>query len=592
MHTLPTASEDETPEVDPPRPRNPTRWVPYLLYFLGAVFLTWKVWRDPAGQVLEDNYQDQVFFEWVLTHGANAVRHLDDPMFSELINAPYGLNLMANTSVLAWSLPLAPVTWLFGAHTTLALLLTMGLFGTAAAWYYALQKLTGSRIAAAVGGGFSGFAPAIVTHTNGHPNIAAQYVLPLIVLTVVGMRDTRRPIRRGLVLAGLVVVQCFINEELLFLTALALGLFLIAYAAARPRELAPVVPSAMKTLGTTALVAGAALAYPLGRQFFGRGAYRGLPDFVLAYGADLASYWSFARRSIAGTAETSQPLSQGPTEENTFFGWPLLIALVVLVVWLRADPVVRAVAFTAVTFAALSLGSVINLNGEPTEWGGPWQFLAHLPLFDSVVPTRLALVVTPLVGILLARAVQRMGDPVSALRAGPATAVPWIVLVAVLAPLVPTPIPVTERPKVPVFFTDGAFRDWVPKGGVLVGVPAMWQSNLHAMQWQTAADQEFAIFGGYFLAPQPGDPTRRAAYGPAYPWTMRMISEVADQGRPRLVTVDEIARARADFADMRADLVVLPAHHPRADVVRNLMDQLLPQGSLVGGMWVWQVPKG
>jgi hypothetical protein len=590
VHTLPTASADETPEAEPPRPV-PWGWLPYLGYLVGAVFLTWKVWRDPAGQVLDDNYQDQVFFEWVLTHGANAVRHLDDPMFSDLINAPYGLNLMANTSVLAWALPLAPVTWLFGAHTTFALLLTAGLCGTASAWYYALHRILGDRWAAAVGGGFCGFAPAIVTHTNGHPNIASQYVLPFVVLTVVGMRDRQRPVRRGLVLAGLVFVQCFINEELLFLTVLAIGLFLVAYAAARPRELAPLVPPAFKTLGTTALVAGAALAYPVGRQFFGKGSYRGLPEFVLSYGADLASYWSFARRSIVGSVEAASPLSQGPTEENTFFGWPLLLALVALVVWMRADPVVRAVAFTAVTFAALSLGRTVNVGGEPTEHGGPWQFLAHLPLFDSVVPTRLALVVTPLVGILLARAVRRLGDPRAALRAGPARAVPWFALVAVLVPLLPTPLPVTERPKVPAFFTDGAFRDWVPEGGVLVGVPAMWQSNLHAMQWQTAADQEFAIFGGYFLAPNPDDPTRRAAYGPAYPATMRLISEVADTGQSRAVTNDQIAQARLDFAAMRADLVVMPAHHPRADPVRNLMDQLLPTGSLVGGMWVWPVPK-
>ena len=36
-----------------------------------------------------------------LTNAANAIVHGENPLFSDKINAPYGLNLMANTSVLA-----------------------------------------------------------------------------------------------------------------------------------------------------------------------------------------------------------------------------------------------------------------------------------------------------------------------------------------------------------------------------------------------------------------------------------------------------------------------------------------------------------
>src|SRR5688500_15063249 len=82
-----------------------SRALPYLAYVAAAVYLLNGLWRDPGGRMLQDNYQDQVFFEWLLTNGANVLANGDNPLFSTKINAPYGLNLMANTSVLALALP-------------------------------------------------------------------------------------------------------------------------------------------------------------------------------------------------------------------------------------------------------------------------------------------------------------------------------------------------------------------------------------------------------------------------------------------------------------------------------------------------------
>ena len=84
-------------------------------------------------------------------------------------------------------------------------------------------------------------------------------------------------------------------------------------------------------------------------------------------------------------------------------------------------------------------------------------------------------------------------------------------------PLVPTQLPAFDRPFVPAFFAGGTYRAYIPPDGVLLEVPPSWQSNLHAMQWQTGAGQNFRIFGGYFLAPDPRDPKHVGTYGPAWP---------------------------------------------------------------------------
>ena len=578
------------------------RLAPYFAYLAFAIYLLNDLWGGPGSFMLLDNYQDQVFFEWLLTNGANAVANGENPLFSDKINAPHGLNLMANTSVLALALPLAPVTWLFGADVTFALITTMALAGTASSWYFVLNRLLDHRVAAAIGGLFCGFAPAMISQATGHPNIAGQYVLPFVVLAVTRLGlPGRHWAVRGLILAGLVVLQVFVNEELLFLTALALFVFLVPYAFSRPRELWLRVPLALKSLGTTALTAGAVLAYPLYHQFFGRGYYRGLPDYILLYGADLGGYWNFARRSVAGDAAVTGKLAQGATEENSFFGWPLLLLLLVVVIWLRRDAIVRSLAITGVVFTLLSLGSTPKKNGEAFDIIAPWGWLDALPLFDSVVPTRLALVVTPVVGCMLAIAVVRYDEAVrrrteetvdgeASVEGTVVRLLGVAVLAMVLGPLTPTPLPVFPRPYVPEFFTTAMYKDHIPRDGVVLGVPPGWGPSLHAMQWQTATNLDYRIFGGYFLAPNPNDPDRVAMFGPVYPPTMSMLGQVAEQGALVTVTPEVRDQAAADFRATGVTTLVLPAHHWRAEELRAICDELAGQGGqLLGGMWVWDV---
>src|SRR5204863_83786 len=64
------------------------------------------------------------------------------------LGAPYGVNLMANTSVLGAAVPLTPFTVAFGPAVAFLVLLTLGTAGTAYAWYHAYavpRGLAGGR---------------------------------------------------------------------------------------------------------------------------------------------------------------------------------------------------------------------------------------------------------------------------------------------------------------------------------------------------------------------------------------------------------------------------------------------------------------
>ncbi|MBO0867572.1 MAG: hypothetical protein J2P15_03320, partial [Micromonosporaceae bacterium] len=106
------------------------------LFLLLAVWVTGHLWRDPTHRVARVNPGDNTLFDWMLAHGARVVAQGQSPFFSQAMNAPTGVNLIANTSVPGLSIPLAPVTLLFGPGVSFVVLLTLALSLTAFGWYY------------------------------------------------------------------------------------------------------------------------------------------------------------------------------------------------------------------------------------------------------------------------------------------------------------------------------------------------------------------------------------------------------------------------------------------------------------------------
>jgi hypothetical protein len=398
-----------------------------------ALFVTARVWRDVAHRRVEIN-SDHSQFIWFLRHGVRVVTQGVDPFYTHMINAPDGVNLMANTATLGLTIPMAPVTMIFGPEVSFLLLLMFGLAGTAFGWYYVFsRRLVESRLAAAVGGGFCGFAPGMISHANGHINWTAQFLVPLIVLATFRLRTWKDGIPLGL----LVAYQAFINEEVLLYTALALAVFLVSYARLTRTPIRPILPG----LGVAAAISAVILVYPLYRQFFGGQTYRGLPESVAHYRADLASYPAFSTLSFGGMS-TSTRLAWNVSEQNTFLGWPLLLLVIGMIIWLWQRALVKAMTITAGVFFILSLGTNLMVGRRGTGIPLPWWALEKVPLLGHVLVVRFALVLIPIVGALLALTVALIRPIGDARVRRLATAG----LIAVLLPIVPVPIPIKSLP--------------------------------------------------------------------------------------------------------------------------------------------------
>ncbi|WP_034217692.1 hypothetical protein [Actinoplanes subtropicus] len=558
-----------------------------------ALYVTSSLWIHPGHGSATDP-QDQAFFEWMLAHGARVVTDGAYPFFSDRMNYPDGVNMMANTSVLAVSLPLTPVTLLFGPHVAFNVFLTLALSLTGISWYFVLSRqFVRSRLAAWVGALFCTFAPSMVSHAGGHPNIVSQFLVPLIIWRTLRLR-AGRALRNGLILAGLLVWQAFINLEILFMTAVGLGVFCVIMAVVRRKRYRGETRAFLRGLLVAATVAVAVLAYPLSVQFFGPQSYQGLPQFVRNFGADLGSFTAYSSRSVAGNSVVADRLAQNAQEENAFFGWGLVILFFGLIIWMRRRAAVVALGLVALLYAAMSLGPRIFLNGINTGVPGIWAVLHSVPVLNSAVPTRWAMAIAPVVGILLALGVQRAGDLMKAQPSarGPVRLAMITAVAMALVPLAPTPLKTRPQAPTPAFVTSGEWKQYVDDNHTVVTLPLPDSGYPDPLRWSAATGQDMRIAGAYALLPNqnplnPNDHT--ALFSPPWRPTSGLMASIK-QGNP----VPEISDTRREMtlADLRywkAGVIMMTPQAHDVEMLRVMTDLLGFEPTWTGGAWVWDV---
>ncbi|MET7880400.1 hypothetical protein ABZS52_26155 [Micromonospora profundi] len=572
-----------------------------LLWVVLAGWLTQGLWPDPGGRTLALNPEDQALYEWFLAVDARALLG-DFSLLTDLLNAPDGVNLMANTTVIALGILCAPITLLLGAPVTFALLAAANLAGTALAWYLLFHRMLRTRrLAAALGGGLCGFGPGIVSQTNSHLHMTAQWLVPVIVWLVVRLLrasdpgrtpagsaralpsgpDRRRMISSAAGLAAAVTAQVFIGEEVLFLAAVTLLVMAISYAVA-DRDLARrALPGFAGGMAIAAGLALMVLGYPLWFQFAGP---QGVADGMFSpsyFSADLSSWWTISPLSIAGSDQASR-LTTGPAEYNTFLGWPLLLVTAACAIWTGRHRLVFACVVAGLVMGALSLGPEVVLGGTRTALPGPYALLAGLPVVDGALPMRFGLALLPIVATLLVLAVDR------ALRStGRARRLVPLAVAAALLPIFPAPLPTAARPEVPEFITAGHWKQCVRPGGVLVPVPLPTPKEPWPMRWAVAANAGFGMPEGFFIGPYGRGGT--AAMGTFKQPTSALLADVARRGDLPAIGDEQRRQAARDADFWGASCVALADDAPHADALRATLEQLYGPATRIADAWTWRV---
>ena len=500
-------------------------------YLAAALVLTWRLWADPASRFAAPNAGDADLFSWYLRYAATAVSHGRLPaLVTTAMNAPVGVNLMWNTSLLLPGALLTPVTLLLGPQVSLAVLTTAGFAGSAWAMFRVLRRWRLSTAAATLAGAVYGFSPALLHSAIGHINLLLAILPPLIVdagvrlaagpLYPAGQLDPAgpdfrgspvhrlagrvpAPVRTGAWLGLLVAAQLFSGEELALATALTGVLAAAALAAARPaaavRRILPAAAGLIVAGAVTLALAGPALW----TQFRGPLVQHGAlypPDYYVNEPSGFVTPSAYLFFHTAGSAATAAGYHGGLTEYLAYLGWPLIfvLALAAAVSWRR--PAGLAAAFTLAALVVFSFGGHPQTGGIPNPAVSlPWHWLEEHQLLSSILPDRLSILADGAAAVLLAVGIDEFAGRLAA-RRRPARPdrrasggqVPGAVLtVAVLAclPLLPRPLPAGTTTPLPHGWSTTFAALHLPAGAPVLVVPVPTNILTAAMRWQADTGQ-------------------------------------------------------------------------------------------------------
>ena len=174
-------------------------------YLAAAVALNWRLWLGlgTMSAVGDPGPADNDLMAFFLRYTADAIAHGHLPaLVTTALNAPNGISLMWNTSVLFPAVALTPVTLLGGPLASLTVLATLGYAGSAAAMYWLLRRHGASVLAGTLGGAVFGFSPGMVNAGIAHYEIQFAVLVPLMIEAVAVDRHRARQPARGRGLAG------------------------------------------------------------------------------------------------------------------------------------------------------------------------------------------------------------------------------------------------------------------------------------------------------------------------------------------------------------------------------------------------------
>ena len=360
-------------------------------YLLLSVGMWWHVWSSHPTSTSICGCGDTSLFTWFLEWPAYAISHGLNPLYSTAMGYPHGINLLTNTGMVAIGVTLAPITWIFGPIATLNVALTLSPVLSGLAMFLLLRRWVSWEPAAFVGGLLYGFSAMILTSLDySHLNFTFSPVPPLIVICLdeLLIRQRRRPIPTGVLLALLVAIQFFLGTEMLviMLFGVVFGVALVVVYAAwrRPQELRQHARFALVGLAAGAITAIVLLAYPTWFALAGPAHLSGsiwpglsqyvnhLKDYFLPTPAVSASSYGFNGVILSGQ----------------YLGIGVLVVLVGGIVAWRRDLRLWLFALTAIFSLVLSLGAANPLFG-------------FLPVLENILPSRFDIVVYLCAAVML-----------------------------------------------------------------------------------------------------------------------------------------------------------------------------------------------
>ena len=536
---------------------------------------------------------DPALFLWFFQWPATALAHGENPFFSTALFHPTGINLLAQTSVTGMSIPLAPVTWIWGPVASLNVAATVAPALTAYTAFIAVRRWARWTPAAFLGGLLYGFSPFVLTSLEGaHLMTAALMVLPLIliVLDEIVVRQRHSVLWSGVLLGLLVCVQFFLSTELLVIAVIVVVIALVVLVVfgwlTERDEVRRRAGHAAAGLGVGVGVGAVLLAWPLWFALDGPGHLSGSiwPNIAALGGYVPANYVSPHYIQGSNVFLLLGGYSGPQLGSSGYLGWGFLAVLVGGLVAFRRDRRLWFFAFV------LALCALFGLGDRRGQWWEVAGLFAHIPLMENVIVQRFMAVGFLAAAVMLALVLDRVHawapnwrGALSAVAVAAVALVPMGVTFGTRLPFAMTPV------LLPRWYTEVA--PTLPSGQVLLSYPAPFTGIQAAMAWQAVDRMHYSQAGGG--GPQ-GAVTRTGAAAGGFRVLVQLTFDY-DVPSPT-GTPAQYAAVRKALRVWRVDSVVISTD-PAAPKLQQGQDPVyaaafmtaalghLPQ--VESGAWVW-----
>lgn len=433
---------------------------------------------------------DPEIFIWSFAWWPHALGHGLNPLHTNAIWAPQGVNLAWTATAPGLALLFTPLTLLAGpvASFDVATILMPAL----SAWtaFLLCRYLTRSVWASLVGGYLFGFSSYMLGQLDGHLHMTSVFLLPLIALVVIryvqySLDGWNLVIRLG----PMIALQFFFSTENAFSIALALAVGMVLAFLLVPSSRGRVASLVAPMIGS--YVVGCLLASPL--------LYYALKDFQSGSVNAPASYTTDLLNLVVPTphillgnhfAHIAAHFAGNDSERDGYLGIPALLMLVLYGIRRWRVPGGRLLLAGFVVGMIATFGVWLQVDGHKIV-PMPWEHIGYLPLFDNVLPSRLMVFVALIVSIAVALWTTSAS---SVLR--------YVLPVLAMASFIPNPHFASWKTSayVPQFFRGDAVRRCVPNDSTALVFPQAKHGN--AMLWQAVSSFHFRLADGY-VTPDP-----------------------------------------------------------------------------------------
>ncbi len=510
------------------------QWIALALYSVLAAVVFVSTWVDPGGRWIGSPKDPQLFI-WYLGWIPHQLSHGLNPLYTDYLSYPPGVNLMWNTSMIFPALVLWPVTAVFGPVVAYNLLITAGIALSAWCGFLAARRFVDGDLPCFLAGLVYGFSPGLIAQALGHPHVVVALYPPIALLLgdEILVRRRLHPALYGALAGVATALELLTGEELLAVTLLIAALGAALLALMHRDQVRSSLPYVAKAAVAALIVFIVLAAYPLGFQFFGPQRVFGSVQGPDVYVSDLLAFF-LPSNLIRFTGNV--------TEYDAYVGLPLLVLFTAGLVLGWRLPRIRWVGLMTGVVAVLSLGPHLHVDGFVTPIPLPWAIVAGLPLMGSALPARLMTIAFLGVGIVVAYASARSLTATRGWRYVTATLL--LFGVAIFTPLAYPSVPATA----PAFFTAGGDVEHIPSGSVVLVTPFSSKQSTDAMYWQAVAGYRFRMPEGDAFTPGP--------YLGPHPSSIESMLDQLDTGHAVDVTSDVRTKALADIKSFGVTTIV------------------------------------